>query len=171
MLLRNYRWEPSAILPERRAERYSQRPTLLLVTGSRDSDRKTLARELEARLFAEGRVVYFLGIGNVLYGVDADIDRGQENRREHIRRLAEVANIMLDAGVILIVTAMELRQEDLDLVRATVQSDLIETIWVGERVTTDVECDLHVLGAESIDDAVQRTKNLLLEKGAIFRPW
>ena len=63
-----------------------------------------LARELEGRLFDEGRFVYFLGIGNVLYGVDADIDRDRENRREHLRRLAEVANLMLDAGVILIVT-------------------------------------------------------------------
>jgi bifunctional enzyme CysN/CysC len=141
------------------------------VTGSRDSDRKTLARDLEARLFADGKVVYFLGIGNVLYGVDADIDRGQENRREHIRRLAEVANIMLDAGVILIVTAIELGQEDLDLIRATVASDLIEIVWVGDRVTTDVEYDLHVLDAESTEDAVHRIKSLLLDKGIIFRPW
>jgi bifunctional enzyme CysN/CysC len=55
VLLRNYRWEPSAISTERRAERFSQRPALLLVTGSRDSRKKALARELEARLFAEGR--------------------------------------------------------------------------------------------------------------------
>jgi bifunctional enzyme CysN/CysC len=171
VLLRNYRWEPSAISTERRAERYNQRPTLLLVTGSRDSDRKTLARDLEARLFADGKVVYFLGIGNVLYGVDADIDRGQENRREHIRRLAEVANIMLDVGVILIVTAIELRQEDLDVIRATVASDLIEIVWVGDQVTTDIEHDLHVLDAESTEDAVRRIKSLLLDKGIIFRPW
>ena len=53
-------------------------------------------------------MVYFLGIGNVLYGVDADIERKPENRQEHIRRLGEVANLMLDAGIILIVTAAEL---------------------------------------------------------------
>ncbi len=120
VLLRNYKWEASIIGPERRAEKYNQRSTLLLVTGEREGDRKSLAKELEARLFEDGKVVYYLGIGNVLYGVDADIERKFENRSEHLRRLSEVANIMLDAGVILIVTAAELTQEELDLIRTTV---------------------------------------------------
>jgi bifunctional enzyme CysN/CysC len=171
VLLRNDKWEPSAISRERRAERYNQRPTLLLVTGAQEADRKRLARDLEARLFADGKIVYFLGIGNVLYGVDADIDRTRENRQEHIRRLAEVANIMLDAGVILIVTAAELGQEDIELVRATVQSDFIEIIWVGDRVGTDVAYDLQVPDAEVTEEAVHRIKTLLLEKGIIFQPW
>lgn len=171
VLLRNYKWEASAISREQRAERYNQRPTLLLVTGAREADRKRLARDLEARLFADGKIVYFLGIGNVLYGVDADIDRTPENRQEHVRRLAEVANIMLDAGVILIVTAAELGQEDVDLIRATVQSDLIEIIWVGDRVATDLAYDLQVPDAETTEEAVHRVKTLLLEKGIISPPW
>jgi bifunctional enzyme CysN/CysC len=107
----------------------------------------------------------------VLYGVDADIDRTPENRQEHVRRLAEVANIMLDAGVILIVTAAELGQEDVDLIRATVQSDLIEIIWVGDRVATDLAYDLQVPDAETTEEAVHRVKTLLLEKGIISPPW
>ncbi len=171
VLLRNYKWEPSAISLERRAERYNQKPTLLLVTGGRGVDRKTLARDLEARLFEDGKVVYFLGIGNVLYGVDADIDRKQENRQEHLRRLAEVANIMLDAGAILIVTAGELTQEDLELIRTTVEPERIETVWVGDQVTTDIEYDLQLPDDEPQQDAIQRIKELLQQKGVIFRPW
>ncbi len=171
VMLRNYKWEPSIISLERRAERYSQKSTLVLVTGERDVDRKTLAKDLEARLFDDGKMVYFLGIGNVLYGVDADIGRKQENRREHLRRLSEVANIMLDAGVILIVTAAELTQDDLELIKTTVDPDRIETVWVGDRVTTDIEADLHLADDETTEDAVHRIKSLLREKGIIFQPW
>jgi bifunctional enzyme CysN/CysC len=76
VLLREWKWEASAITLDRRAARFAQRPTLVVVTGPKDADRKGLARQLEARLFDEGRVVYFLAIGNVVYGVDADIARG-----------------------------------------------------------------------------------------------
>ena len=60
VMLRNYKWEPSIIQPERRAEKYSQKASLL--TGAKESDRKSLGKDVEARLFEDGRVVYFLGI-------------------------------------------------------------------------------------------------------------
>jgi len=48
---------------------------MILVTGEHESDRKGVAKALEGKLFEDGKVVYFLGIGSVLYGVDADIER------------------------------------------------------------------------------------------------
>jgi bifunctional enzyme CysN/CysC len=170
VLLRNYKWEPSHIAPERRAERYRQRPTLLLMTGEKAEDRKGLAKDVEQALFDIGNVVYFLGIGNVLYGVDADIERRAENRNEHLRRLAEVANLMLDAGVILIVTAAELTQGDVELIKTTVEPERIEVVWVGDTKTTDVVHDLVIPDADA-PDAVEQVKRLLQEKGIIFRPW
>ena len=171
VLLRNYKWEPSFIPTERRAARFSQRPTLILITGSKEGDRKGLAKELEARLFEEGKAVYFLGIGNVLYGVDADITRGKENRQEHLRRLAEVANLMLDAGMILIVTAAELSEADLDLIRTSVEAAHIETVWAGDHVTTDLKFDLLVSERSGPEDGAERIKQLLQDRGIIFRPW
>jgi bifunctional enzyme CysN/CysC len=168
--LRNYKWEPSFIAPDRRAARFAQRPTLLLITGAKNVDRKSLAKGLESRLFDEGKTVYFLGIGNVLYGIDSDISRSLENRQEHIRRLAEVANLMLDAGMILIATAADLTQEDLEFNNTTVDPDRIETVWLGD-VTTDVNYDLLLSEHETDDEAVERIKLLLQDKGIIFRPW
>ena len=75
VLLRNYKWEPSIIQSEHRAEKYNQKAALILVTGEQETDRKGVAKALEGKLFEDGKVVYFLGIGNVLYGVDADIER------------------------------------------------------------------------------------------------
>ncbi|NNG15080.1 MAG: adenylyl-sulfate kinase [Gemmatimonadales bacterium] len=171
VLLRNYKWEPSIIAPEHRAEKYNQRSTLLLITGAQEADRKTVAKGLEARLFDDGRVVYFLGIGNVLYGVDADIERTFENRKEHLRRLGEIANLMLDAGVILVVTAAELTQEELQLIRTSVGSNRIEVVWVGENVTTDLAYDVLLSEHESIEEQVFRLKDHLQEAGIIYRPW
>jgi bifunctional enzyme CysN/CysC len=170
VMLRNYKWEPSIIQPERRAEKYNQKAALLLVTGEHEHDRKGVAKALEDRLFNDGKVVYFLGIGNVLYGVDADIERKQENRLEHMRRLAEVANLMLDAGIILVVAAAELTQDDLEVIKTAVQPDWIETIWAGDSITTDLSVDLHLPGG-AVPEAVDRLKAHLQDKGIIFRPW
>jgi bifunctional enzyme CysN/CysC len=170
VLLRNYKWEPSIIQPEHRAEKYNQKASLILVTGEHEHDRKGVAKALEEKLFQDGKVVYFLGIGNVLYGVDADIERKQENRLEHMRRLAEVANLMLDAGIILVVAAAELRQDDLEVIKTAVQPDWIETVWAGDTITTDLSVDLHLPGG-AIPEAVDRLKAHLQDKGVIFRPW
>ena len=170
VMLRNYKWEPSIIQAERRAEKYNQKAALILVTGEHEHDRKGVAKALEGRLFDDGKVVYFLGIGNVLYGVDADIERKQENRLEHMRRLAEVANLMLDAGIILVVAAAELTQDDLEVIKTAVQPDWIETIWAGDSITTDLSVDLHLPGG-AVPEAVDRLKAHLQEKGIIFRPW
>lgn len=171
VMLRNLKWEPSIISPERRAEKYSQRASLLLITGERESDRKTLGKDLEARLFEDGRVVYYLGMANVLYGVDADIERKAENQDEHLRRLGEVANMLLDAGAILIITAQMLTQEDLEIVKTTVDPDRIEVVWVGDKVTTDINCDLILGDDEAESEGVDRIKRLLQDKGVLYRPW
>jgi bifunctional enzyme CysN/CysC len=171
VMLRNLKWEPSIIPADRRAEKYCQRASLLLITGAQDGDRKSLAKALEARLFEDGRVVYFLGMANVLYGVDADLGREVEHRAEHLRRLAEIANILLDAGAILIVTARELTQEDLEVVTTAVDPDRIELVWVGDAVTTDVHCDLVLGEREAEAEGVDRIKRLLQDKGVLYRPW
>jgi len=165
VILRDIKWEYSMLSQEQRAEKYDQKSSLILITGEKDSGKKPIAKMLEAELFSEGKFVYFLGIGNVLYGVDADIKGKNDQRQEHLRRLAEVAHILLDAGVILIVTAIELDQEDLELIKTTIHLDKIETIWVGKNVTTDIVYDLRIPDGRDLQEAVDRIKGMLQEKG------
>jgi bifunctional enzyme CysN/CysC len=170
VLRREGKWAHSRIAEERRAERYSQKPGLLVITGTPAGDRKGLARALEERMFDEGRFVYFLGIANVLYGVDADIERTDEYREEHMRRLGEVANILLDAGLIVIATAIELGQGDLDLLRTSVGADRVWTAWLGDEVTTDLASDVVIPTSVSTADAAGRLKQLLRDERLIFSP-
>jgi bifunctional enzyme CysN/CysC len=170
VLLRNYKWQPSHIPPGVRAERYHQRPSLVLVGGDDSDERKKLAKDIEQSLFDMGNVVYFLGIGNVLYGVDADLERDADNRTEHMRRLAEVANLMLDAGVILIATAADLTRDDVELIKASIEPDRLEIVWVGDASRADLAHDL-LVPAAGVPEAIEEVKRLLQQKGIIFRPW
>ena len=171
VLLRNYKWEPSGISSEQRAERAGQLARLILITGEKESDRKAVARELEARLFSDGRLVYFLGIGNILYGVDADIGREGGDRSEHMRRLAEIANLILDTGAILIVTALELAPEDLEVIKAGVDAHRMTTVWIGDNIVTGLPSDLRLSERLSHAEAADQIKLQLRDQGVIFRPW
>lgn len=171
VLERNARWESSLISAERRAERYNQKATLLLVTGERRIDRKRFAKELEALLFEAGRIVYFLGMGNVLHGLDADVEPRPENRLEHFRRLGEVANIFLDAGILLIVSAAEVAPDELQVLKTSLRPERITTVWLGDHRTTDLPCDMALSDVEREERGCEAIKELLQEQGIIFRAW
>lgn len=166
--LRNFNWERSRIAPEVRAERYNQKSMLILLTGTEDGGKQKIGDALEERLFTDGKLVYNLGIGNLKHGLSADIQEVPVSRDEHIRRLAEVSHLFLDAGIILIVSGVELMQEDLDLVRVPVNPDSILTVWVGERITTDITVDAHITNPTDTEGAVEHIKSLLRRNGAIF---
>jgi bifunctional enzyme CysN/CysC len=170
VLIRNAKWERSSIPWERRAERLGQQPALVLITGAREADRKGLARALEARLFNDGGLAYFLGIGNLLYGVDADLERTGEHRHEHLRRLGEVGNLLLDAGMLLVVTAAELTEGELDLLRTTVDASRIYTAWLGPVAGTGLAPHLHLGAEDSEAENVERIRQLLLEGGVLSKP-
>ena len=169
---RNLKWIQSLVTMSDRAEKYNQRPSLVVITGLRGAGRKTLAKKLESQLFEDGKLVYYLGIGSLLYGVNADLKQHDApgGWREHVRRFAEISHLFLDAGLILIVTAIELTQEDLDILKAVIDEDKIHVVWVGPKVTTDISYDIHIEDQERINKGVVLVKHLLQERGIIFKP-
>ena len=171
VIRRNYKWESSTITPLERAARLSQRAALILITGERSIGKKVIAKHLERMMFDEGRNVYFLGIGNVLYGVAAEIKTSGEvpERSEHIRRLGEVSNLLLDSGMILLVTATELTDHECDMLKVTVDTDNIKTIWLGSNKTTDIECDMQIQDTSDIGATAGKIKEYLADNGIIFK--
>jgi bifunctional enzyme CysN/CysC len=166
---RNIHWILSDVTEEERTERYKQRASLVIITGRQGTGRKRLARALESHLFHAGGTVYFLGMGSVIHGVDADIPGHTDNqdRREHIRRVAEIAHIFLDAGIILIVTAVELTQADLELFQTIVDPTRMVTIWMGEQVSTDIQVQLKLEQNQPTDQSITRILGLLNENGSL----
>jgi bifunctional enzyme CysN/CysC len=169
--VRDQKWIRSLITPQKRAENYNQRAAMIIITGKKGAGRKRTGNQLEIALFQSGKKVYFLGIGSVLYGVDADI-KGQEGegiQQEHIRRFAEVSHILLDAGLILVVTAIELTQNDLKVIQTVVGEDRVRTVWIGEEITTDLPVNVQ-LDDNDTEDAVVQIIQMMQETGIIFTP-
>jgi len=167
VMTRNLKWAVSGISREQRQQQYRQRACLVLVSGQRNVGKKALARAIEQRLFQTGQFVFFMGIANVLYGVDADIKKpgtDESHRPEHLRRLGEVANVLLESGLIVIVTAIGLTQDDLRIIRNAVDCELIEVVWLGKN-RTDIDTSIHIPGTDNLDKAADAVCQLLKKKG------
>lgn len=89
---------------EVRARQKNQEPHIIWFTGLSGSGKSTIANLVEKRLTAEGRHVYILDGDNVRHGLNQDLGFTDADRVENIRRVAEVARLMADAGLIVIVS-------------------------------------------------------------------
>ncbi len=166
---REAHWVPSDVgVPERNA-RYHQRPGLVIISGKQGVGRKKLARALESNLFHRSKFVYYLGMGSVVYGVDADIHgrSGSSTRKEHIRRMAEIAHILMDAGLLLIITAVEISAADLNFFHTILDPTSILTVWVGEKTKGGNSYDIHLAQVEPVEASIQSILDRLLEDGFV----
>ena len=98
------RWQDFEVSREARAAALSQRPRCLWLTGLSGAGKSTIANLLEKRLAAEGLHTYLLDGDNVRHGLNRDLGFTEADRVENNRRVAEVARLMVDAGLIVIVS-------------------------------------------------------------------
>jgi bifunctional enzyme CysN/CysC len=87
-----------------RAKQKGQTPQIVWFTGLSGSGKSSIANMLEKRLTAEGRHAYILDGDNVRHGLNKDLGFTEAARVENIRRVAEVARLMADAGLIVLVS-------------------------------------------------------------------
>jgi bifunctional enzyme CysN/CysC len=167
--LRDLKWIKSGVSTIERTNAYQQTPMLIVITGKKGAGRKTIARKIEKQLLQKGKFVYFLGMGSVVYGISLDIEHngGKGHRSEHIRRLAELVHILMDTGLIVIITALELNLDDLQVIETLVDTERVEVVWVGDTITTDAPIDLQLPGGMSTEAAVRKLLTLLENDGAI----
>ncbi|HEY4193606.1 MAG TPA: sulfate adenylyltransferase subunit CysN [Mesorhizobium sp.] len=100
----NVHWQAMEVNKDARAALKSQRPTVLWFTGYSGSGKSTIANNLEKLLAAQGRHTFMLDGDNVRHGLNRDLGFTDDDRVENIRRVSEVAKLMTDAGLIVIVS-------------------------------------------------------------------
>jgi len=98
----NIVWHGSQVLPNERTSLLGQEPLTLWLTGLSTSGKSTLAYALERALIDSGRACYVLDGDNVRHGLNRNLGFSSEDRSENIRRIAEMAKLMNDAGLIVI---------------------------------------------------------------------
>lgn len=119
-------WHDMDITREIRANQLGQHPRTLWLTGLSGSGKSTLANELEKRLVAQGRHTMLLDGDNIRMGLNKNLGFAERDRAENIRRIAEVAKLMNDAGLIVLTSFISPFRRDRDNARAIIGEDFIE---------------------------------------------
>lgn len=104
-----------------RSERWAstgQQGAVVWLTGLSGSGKSTVAAALEGLLLAAGRVAYRLDGDNLRHGLNQDLGFTEDDRRENIRRVSEVAALFADAGVVALVPLISPYRESRDLARS-----------------------------------------------------
>jgi bifunctional enzyme CysN/CysC len=123
----NIHWQALEISKSSRAQIKHQQARCLWFTGLSGSGKSTIANLLEKRLYAEGRHTYILDGDNVRHGLNRDLGFTEADRVENIRRVAEVARLLVDAGLIVIVAFISPFRAERQLARALfVDGEFIE---------------------------------------------
>ncbi len=100
----NIHWQAVDVTKETRARAKGQKPAVLWFTGLSGAGKSTIANLVEKKLLADGRHTYLLDGDNVRHGLNRDLGFTDAERVENIRRVAEVAKLMVDAGLIVLVS-------------------------------------------------------------------
>jgi bifunctional enzyme CysN/CysC len=100
----NIHWQATDVDKATRAAAKGQKARVLWFTGLSGAGKSTIANLVEKRLHAEGRHTYLLDGDNVRHGLNRDLGFTEEDRVENIRRVAEVSKLMVDAGLIVLVS-------------------------------------------------------------------
>jgi adenylyl-sulfate kinase len=99
----NIQWQSFKLTESDRAKIKDQQPLCLWMTGLSGAGKSTLANAVEDKLNQLGKHTYILDGDNLRHGLNQDLSFSVEARNENVRRAAEVARLMVDAGLIVIV--------------------------------------------------------------------
>lgn len=137
---RNIRWSSGDVSGEERAKLTGRKGLVVWMTGLSGSGKTTVAQEVERRLLENGLGTYILDGDKVRRGLCGDLGFTEADRTENIRRVAEVANLFRDAGIVTLVTLISPFAAGREQARSICGRDFLE-IYVKADVQTCIKRD------------------------------
>jgi len=145
----NVVWQDLDVNKSVRSEQKNQKPVLLWFTGLSGSGKSTIANLVEKKLLDMGRHTYTLDGDNVRHGLNRDLGFTKEDRVENIRRIAEVAKLMVDAGLITMASFISPYRAERQMARDLLGDKEFVEIFVNTPLTVAEERDVKGLYAKA----------------------
>jgi adenylylsulfate kinase len=123
-------WHETLVTKRDRNLLNKHRSGLIWFTGLPSSGKSTIAHHLEKELFERGIRCYVLDGDNVRHGINSNLGFSREDRKENLRRIAELAKLFVDAGIVLLAAFVSPYKEDREFVRAKVLPENFFEVYV-----------------------------------------
>ncbi len=146
----NIHWQAIDITREALAAQKAQKPAVLWFTGLSGSGKSTIANALQKQLFAQGRHSFILDGDNVRHGLNRDLGFTDADRVENIRRVANVARLMSDAGLITLVSFISPFRTERQMARALMAA--------GEFIEIHVDTPLAIAEARDVKGLYKKAR-------------
>lgn len=135
---KNIKFQHFALTQTERAKIKHQTPMCLWMTGLSGAGKSTLANALEQELNKNGKHTYILDGDNLRHGLNSDLGFSEAGRNENVRRAAEAAKLMADAGLIVIVGLISPFKNERDWARSLFKPNQFKEIYIS---TSLKECE------------------------------
>ena len=132
---KNITWQQASVTKEDREGLNGHKATVIWFTGLSGSGKSTLAQAVEKALFDKGCRTYVLDGDNVRHGLNKNLGFSPEDREENIRRIGEVANLLVQAGVIALAAFISPYRADRGKARQAAGGEFVEVF---------LKCDLSI---------------------------
>jgi bifunctional enzyme CysN/CysC len=137
----NIHWQATDVHKQARSVQKGQKACVLWFTGLSGAGKSTIANYIEKKLHARGLHTYLLDGDNVRHGLNRDLGFTDEDRVENIRRVAEVATLMVDAGLIVLVSFISPFRSERRMARALLEDGEFIEVFVDTPLAVAEERD------------------------------
>lgn len=152
---KNLKWQTLSVNKTKRSIQKRQAPKCIWFTGLSGSGKSTIANLLEKRLYQSNKHTYLLDGDNIRHGLCSDLDFTDADRIENIRRISEVAKLMVDAGLIVLVSFISPFRRERRMAR--------ELFAVDEFIEIFIDTDLEECERRDVKGLYSKARNGILK--------
>ena len=153
--IKNIQYHNFTINRKLREEINNQSAKCIFFTGLSGSGKSTFANELECYLTKLGFRCYILDGDNIRTGINNDLSFSQEDRSENLRRIAEIAKLFIDAGIITICTFIAPLEADRQLIKEIIGEDDFYEIYIKASLNTCIKRDPKGLYKKALNNEIK----------------